>query len=74
MRIIGTNHCGELQHTSFKYRELFQDVICHCDSDGMIVVTLSHQILLEYHVGNISVPIENIVLEHFSALPKAYIS
>ena len=26
--ILGTNHCGEIRHTSFKRRDLFQDVLC----------------------------------------------
>ena len=28
VRILGTNHCGELRRTAFKRRELFQDVLC----------------------------------------------
>ena len=28
VRILGTNHCGEMQCTSFKRRELFQDDLC----------------------------------------------
>ena len=28
VRILGTNHCGEMRRTAFKRRELFQDVIC----------------------------------------------
>ena len=28
MRILGTNHCGEMRRTAFKRRELFQDVLC----------------------------------------------
>ena len=24
VRILGTNHCGEMRHTAFKRRELFQ--------------------------------------------------
>ena len=31
VHILGTNHCGELQRTAFKRRELFQDVICRSD-------------------------------------------
>ena len=31
VRILGTNHCGEMQRTAFKRRELFQDVICRRD-------------------------------------------
>ena len=26
--ILSTNHCGEMQRTAFKRRELFQDVLC----------------------------------------------
>ena len=29
VRILGTNHCGEMRRTAFKQRELFQDVLCH---------------------------------------------
>ena len=31
VRILGTNHCSELQRTAFKRRELFQDVLCRRD-------------------------------------------
>ena len=31
VRILGTNHCGELRRTAFKRRELFQDVLYRCD-------------------------------------------
>ena len=31
VRILGTNYCGEMQHTAFKQRELFQDVLCRLD-------------------------------------------
>ena len=31
VRILGTNHCGAIQRTAFKRRELFQDVLCRCD-------------------------------------------
>ena len=27
MRILGTNHCGEIRRTAFKRHELFQDVL-----------------------------------------------
>ena len=27
VRILGTNHCGEIRLTAFKRRELFQDVL-----------------------------------------------
>ena len=37
MRILGINHCIEMQHTAFKHRELFQDVLCRRDySDGLV--------------------------------------
>ena len=31
LRILGTNHCGEMRRTAFKRRELFQDVLCSRD-------------------------------------------
>ena len=70
MGILGINHCGELRRTAFKRRELFQDVICHCDYAERVVASFSHQIQSEYYGGNISVYIEDITLEHFSAFTK----
>ena len=31
VRILSTNHCGEMRHTAFKRRELFQDALCRSD-------------------------------------------
>ena len=31
VHILGTNHRGEMRCTSFKRRELFQDIICRRD-------------------------------------------
>ena len=56
--------------TVFKRCELFQDVICRRDYDERVVASFSNQIQSEYYDGNISVSIEGIELEHFSALPK----
>ena len=44
MCILGTNHCGELQCTAFKRRELFQDVLCHHDYSERVVAIFAHQI------------------------------
>ena len=74
VRIIGTNHCGEMRCKAFKRREILQDVLCSCDYAERIVVSFSHQIQSEYLGGNISVSIEGITLESFSALPKVYIN
>ena len=74
VRIIGTNHCGKMQWTSFKRCELFQDVIfCH-DYDDRVVASFDSQIQSEYHGGNRSVSIKGIVLEHFSEWPKSGIN
>ena len=73
-RILGTNHCGAMQRTAFKRRELFQNVICRHDYAERVVASFSRQIQSEYYGGNRSVTIEGIVLEHFSALPKADIN
>ena len=44
-----------------------QDVLCHRDYAERVVASFAHQIQSEYYSGNISVSIEDIVLEHFSA-------
>ena len=43
VRIIGTNHCGELRRTAFKRRELFQDVLCHRDYADGVVASFANQ-------------------------------
>ena len=48
VRILGTNHCGEMRCTAFKQRELLQDVLCSCDYDGRVVASFTHQIQSEY--------------------------
>ena len=74
VRILGTNKCGKMRRTAFKRRELFQDVPCRRDYSEGSVSSFAHQIKPEYYGGNLSVTIEGIVLEHFSALPKADIN
>ena len=74
MRILGTNHCGEIRLTAFKRRELFQDVICCRDYSGRVVARFANQIQSEYDGGNISLSIEGIALEHFSASPQVDIN
>ena len=37
VRILGTNHCGELRRTAFKRRGLFQDVLCRRDYAERVV-------------------------------------
>ena len=70
VRILCTNHCGEIRRTTFKRRELFQCVLCRCDYAERAVSSFSNQIQSEYHSGNISVSIEGIALESFSAVPQ----
>ena len=43
VRILGTNHCGELRHTAFKRRELFQDVLCRRDYAERVVESFSNK-------------------------------
>ena len=74
VRILGTNHCGELRGTAFKRRELFQDVLCRCDYAEKVVASFANQIQSEYYGLNRSVSIEVIALEHFSAAPQADIN
>ena len=72
--ILGTNHCGAIQHTAFKQCELFKDVLCRRDYAERVVASFVYQIQPEYYGGNRSVSIEGIGLEHFSELPKADIN
>ena len=74
VRILGTNHCGELRRTAFKRRELFQDVLCHREYVERVVESFSNQIQYEYYGGNRSVSIEGIALEISSAAPQAVIN
>ena len=44
VRILGTNHCGELRRIAFKRRELFQDVLCCRDYAKRVVSSFANQI------------------------------
>ena len=74
VRILDTNHYGEMRRTAFKRRELFQDVLCRRDYAERVVASFSHKIQSEYYGGNISVSIEGILLGHFSVLPQTNIN
>ena len=43
VRILGTNHCGEIWRTAFKRRELFQDIICRRDYAERVDASFAHQ-------------------------------
>ena len=64
LRIIGTNYCGEMQRTAFKWRELCLDVLCRRDYAEKAVARFSNQIQSEYYGENISVSIEGIFCLH----------
>ena len=70
IQILGTNHCGESLRTAFKHRKSFQDVLCRRDYSERVVASFSHQIQSKCYGGNLSVSIEGIALENFSALPQ----
>ena len=74
MRILGTNHCGELRFTAFKRRGLFKDVLCRRDYAERVLASFANQIQSEYYGGNRSMSIEGIALEHFSAAPQSDIN
>ena len=57
VRILGTNHCGEMRCTAFKRHEFFQDVLCRRDYAERVVASFANQIQSEYYGGNISVSI-----------------
>ena len=63
-----------MRHTAFKRRELFQYVLCRRDYAEGLVANFDNQIQSEYYGGNISVSIEGISLENYSAFPKVYIN
>ena len=60
VRILVTNHCGEMRRTAFKRCELFQDVLCSLDYADRVVSIFDNQIQPEYCSGNISMSIEGI--------------
>ena len=74
VRILGTNHCGELRSTAFKQCKLFQDFLCRRDYADRVVASSDNQIQSEYYGGNRYVSIEGIALEHFTATPQADIN
>ena len=47
VRILGTNHCGEIRRTTFKRRELFQDVLYRRDYAESVVAIFTNQIQSE---------------------------
>ena len=40
--ILGTNHCGSMQRTAFKRRELFQYVLCRREYSERLVASFAH--------------------------------
>ena len=44
VRILGTNHCGEMRRTALKRRELFQYVICRHDYADRVAAIFANQI------------------------------
>ena len=47
VRILVTNHCGEMKHTAVKRRELFQDVLYRCDYAEIVVASFANKIPYE---------------------------
>ena len=70
VRILGTNHCGEMRHTALKRRELFQDTRCRREYYERVVTSFANKIQSAYYGGNRFVSIEGIKLEHFNSVPK----
>ena len=67
VRILWTHHCGNTYREAFKHRGSFQDVLRCRGYTERVLVSFSHQIQSEYYDRNISVYIEVIALDHFSA-------
>ena len=74
VRILGTNHCGEMQRTAFKQRELSQDILCRRDYSERVVASFDNKIKSEYYDGNRSMSIDVIALEYFISAPQADIN
>ena len=74
IQILGTNHCGDSRRTAFKCRKSFQDMLFLLDYADRLVVSFPNQIQSKYYGGNISMYIEGIALEHYSALPQTEIN
>ena len=74
VRILRTNRYVKMRRTAFKRREPFKYVLCCRDYDERVVERFSNQIQSEYYGVNISVSIEGIALENFSATPQADIN
>ena len=72
VRILGTNHCGEMLRTDFKRRELFQDILCCREYYERVVAIFANQTQSEYYGGNISVSIEVRGISHPSSSPRVF--
>ena len=67
LRILGTNHCGNTRREAFKLCTAKQDVFFCRDYSERVVFSFAHQLQSECYCINISVYIEDIALDHFSA-------
>ena len=47
VRILSTNHCGEMRRTDFKRHESFQDVLCRFDYAERVVASFANKIQSE---------------------------
>ena len=57
MRILGTNHCGEMRCTAFKRRKSFEDVLYRRDYAERVAASFANKIRSEYYGVNRYVPI-----------------
>ena len=67
VRIIGNHYCGNKHRGFLKYLRSFQYVLCCCYYAERVLASFAHQIKSEYYGGNISMFIEDIVLDGFNA-------
>ena len=63
-----------MRQTAYKWRELFQDIICRHEYAERVVASFSNKIESEYYVVNISMSLEVNALEQFSAVTKTNIN
>ena len=65
--ILGTNFCGNIRHEAFTRCIENQYVLCCSVYYDRLIASFSHKIQSKYYVGDLSVSIEEIELENFSA-------
>ena len=65
--ILGTHHCGNTCCEAFRHHAAFEYFLSYCDYAEKVVAIFSYQIKSWYYGVDISVSIEGVALDNFSA-------